>query len=344
MTTIGLYGRKHLQIEEREQELGPPGHNDAIVKIRACGVCGTDLNFLKQWDGDPMPLGHELAGEVVEVGAGVTSVKPGDSVVVEDCTLCGVCADCKNGRSDLCQNMFNLDGQSGMGKYMRLRHNSLVPFQDLDFHHACLTEPLSVCLNSVLNAEIPCNGSVAVLGCGPLGLMTARVAKLRGASFTAITSHDTQSALGRRRLEAAARLGIDLVIDASREDVEAVIKKHCPKGVDAVIASSPPESLYDGLKIIRYGGVVTFYGLHFGGRNKIEIDINDLVFRKITLKPFFAEPAVNFNVSLDLLKRGLVPAEEIVTRTFLPHETREVLGTILERREPVIKAVLLPNG
>lgn len=344
MKTTGLFGRKYIEIEEREIELGDPGFEEVIVKLHACGVCGTDLNFLKQWTDAPMPLGHELAAEVVEVGPGTPSVKVGDRVVLEDCSQCGYCADCKNGRTDLCQNMYTFNDQSGMGQYMRLRHNNLVPFTDIPYEEACLTEPLSVCLNSVRTANIPFNGSVAVLGCGPLGLMTARVAQLFGAGRVIITEADTRSVVGKARFEKARQWGFDQVIDTQGEDVEAAVKRHCPQGVDRVIVSSPPESIYDALKIIRYGGVITFYGLHFGGRSKIEVDINDLVFRKITLQPYFAEPAVNFRVSLDLIRTGRVPVRDLISHTFERNEARDLFTAIIEGKQPVIKAVMQHEG
>src|ERR1035437_4426569 len=83
MQSKGLFGKKGLQIEERQQDIGAPGPNHVIVKVRACGVCGTDINFVRDWPDQPMALGHELAGEVVEIGKEVTHIKPGDRVIVE---------------------------------------------------------------------------------------------------------------------------------------------------------------------------------------------------------------------------------------------------------------------
>ncbi|MFA5688744.1 MAG: alcohol dehydrogenase catalytic domain-containing protein [Kiritimatiellales bacterium] len=343
MKTTGLFGRKFMNLEFRETEVPSPGFNDVIVKIHACGVCGTDLNFLKQWDGDPMPLGHEIAGEVVETGKDVNTVKPGDTVVVEDCTLCGVCPQCKNGRPDLCRNLLGLDGQSGMGQYLRVRHNNLVKYDGMDYTTACLTEPLTVCLNAVLASEIPLGGSVAVLGCGPLGLMTAGVARLQGASFVVMTEFDTTTPIGRARAAAASKMDVDMVINTQQEDVEQVIRRRFPNGVDRVIVSAPPQSIHDALKIICYGGLITFYGLHFGGGNKIEIDINRMIFNKISLRPVFGEPALNFNRSLDLLKAGLIPTDALITHTFAPGDAQHILQAMVNSTEPVIKAVVLPQ-
>ena len=168
MNSRGLYGKKYLDIDERTIDIGPPDEDHVIVKVKACGVCGTDVNFVRDWDDEPMPLGHEISGEVVETGKNVPTVKAGDSVIVEDCSMCGVCTDCKSGQPQLCRNMYDMEGQPGMGEYLSVRYNCLNKYEGLDHVSACLTEPLAVSLTSVLNAQIPLGGSVAVLGPGPL--------------------------------------------------------------------------------------------------------------------------------------------------------------------------------
>jgi L-iditol 2-dehydrogenase len=344
MKSRGLFGKKPLAIEERTTEIGPPDEDHVVVKIHACGVCGTDINFIRDWSAEPMPLGHEIAAEVIEVGRNVRTVKPGDRVIVEDCTMCGVCEDCKSGRPQLCRNMYSMEGQPGMGQYMSVRFNCLDRFEGMDYTVACLTEPLAVSLTAVENAEIPLGGSVAVLGVGPLGLMAARLAKLRGAGFVAITGKTADNPREKARLDLARSFGCDLVIQSGKESVEEEIKKRFPKGVDRVIVSSPPESLADAFKIIRFGGIITPFGLHFGGKSTVPLDVNDLIFRKITLRPTFAEPAINFPVSLRLLREGLVDAKAVVSHTFGMAEARSVMQAVVEGSKPIIKAVMLPNG
>jgi len=340
----GLYGKKFLDIQEREIEIGPPDEDHVIVKVHACGVCGTDINFVRDWEGEAMPLGHEIAAEVLEVGKNVTSVKPGDRVIVEDCTMCGICEDCKSGHPELCRNMYNMEGQPGMGQYMSVRFNSLDKFEGLDYVSACLTEPLAVCVTAVLNAAIPLGGSVVVLGPGPLGLMSARLARLHGAGFIAITGLPADNEREKARLAVARKFGCDMTIEVGKQDIEEEIKKRFPKGVDRVIVSSPPESMYDALKVIRFGGIITFFGLHFGGKSVINVDINDLVFRKITLRPTFAEPAINFPVSNRLLRDGLVDASALITHTFGFEDAKKIMGAVIDGSQPIVKAVMLPNG
>jgi threonine dehydrogenase-like Zn-dependent dehydrogenase len=344
MESKGLFGKKFLDIQERKHQIGAPDEDHVIVKVHACGVCGTDVNFVRDWTDDPMPLGHEIAGEVIEVGKNVTSVRLGDRVIVEDCSMCGVCESCKSGHPEFCRNMYDIEGQPGMGQYMSVRFNCLNTFEGLDYTSACLTEPLAVSLTSVLNAEIPIGGSVVVLGPGPLGLMAARLAKLRGAGLVAITGLSADNEREQARFAVARKFGCDMTIECGKQSVEDEIKKRFPNGVDRVIVSSPPQSMVDAFKIIRFGGIITFFGLHFGGKNVIDLDVNDMIFRKITLRPTFAEPAINFPVSIRLLRDGLVDANVLITHTFGFDNAKEIMGAIIDGNQPVVKAVMLPNG
>lgn len=344
MKSRGLYGKKFLALEERSIEIRSPDEDHVIVKVHACGVCGTDINFVRDWDAEPMPLGHEIAAEVVEVGRSVTTVKPGDRVIVEDCTLCGVCEACKGGQPQFCRNMYTMEGQPGMGQYMSVRFNCLDRFEGLEYRIACLTEPLAVSFTAVLNAEIPLGGSVLVLGPGPLGLMAARLARLRGAGFVAISGLPANTPREKARLELARAFGCDLVIETGAQNVEEEIKRRFPAGVDRVIVSSPPESLYDALKAIRFGGIITPFGLHFGGRSVVSLDVNDMIFRKITLRPTFAEPAINFPAANRLLRDGLIDGQALVTRTFGFEEAAGVMRAVIDGSQPIVKAVMLPNG
>ncbi len=344
LSNRGLFGRKYLELEERRLELQAPQEDRVLVKVRACGVCGTDLNFVRDWKDEPQPLGHEIAAEVLETGGRVAGLKPGDRVIVEDCTMCGTCPDCKSGHPELCRNLFNLEGQPGMGQYLSVRHNSLVKFEGLDWAPASLTEPLAVCLTAVSNAQVPLGGSVLILGNGPLGLMTARLARLRGAGWVGITGPAAETPREKARFAAAEKLGCDLVLRSGRDDVERELKRRFPSGVDRVIVSSPPESLYDALKVIRFGGIVCFFGLHFGGRSRVTLDVNELVFRKISLIPTFAEPALNFPAASRLLAEGLVDAGVLVTHTFGFDQAADTLRGLVEGSLPAIKAVMLPHS
>jgi L-iditol 2-dehydrogenase len=110
-----------------------------------------------------------------------------------------------------------------------------------------------------------------------------------------------------------------------------------PNGVDRVIVSAPPQSLYDAFKVIRFGGIITFFGLHFGNQNVINLDVNDVIFRKITLRPTFGEPAINLPVSNRLLRDGLVDGAALVTRCFGFADAGAIMQANTDGSLPIIK-------
>ena len=344
MKNKALFGKKFLDIEVRENEIAPLDEDHVLVKIHACGVCGTDINFVRDWSDEAMALGHEIAGEVIEVGKNVTYVKPGDKVIVEDCSMCGICEDCKSGQPQFCRNLYNMENQPGMGQYMSVRYNCLNKFDGIDYVAASLTEPLAVSLTAVLTAQIPLGGTVAVLGNGPLGLMAAKLAKIQGASFVAITGLVADNQRESTRFAVASDFDVDMCIEVGKDDVEEKIKSVCPNGVDRIIVTSPPESVYDALKVIKYGGIITPIGLHFGGKDKVNISINDLIFNKTSIIPAFAEPAINFPVSIRLLQTGMIDASKLINKTFKFDEAKDVMAGIIDGSAPYIKAVMTPHA
>lgn len=341
MKTKSLFGRKFLDLNPLELEL-KAGPHDVKVKVHACGICGTDLNFLRDFDGDYMPLGHEISGEVVECGREVTNVREGDFVTVEDCSMCGNCIDCKNGHSEFCRKMFDLNGYPGMGEYVVVDAGNLNSYSGLSPVHACLTEPLAVALSAVDKANIPLNGSVVILGPGPIGLLTAAAAKIRGAGFVGMAGRSADTPMSQARLTLAEKLGCDLIVTANKQDLLTEVKKHFPKGVDRVIVTSPPKSASDAFKLLRFGGIITFLGLSFGGENIIPLDVNAAIFNKITINTVFAEPAVGFTMATELIRRGRIDASLFQTHTCNFKTVGTVLKENLAGTIPVIKSVFLP--
>lgn len=331
-----------MDIQVREMELAPLQPDQVLVKVHACGVCGTDLNFIRDLDDEHQPMGHEIAAEVMEVGSSVRHLKPGMKVIVEDCTMCGYCIDCKNGHPEFCRNMHNLNGVPGMGEYLIAHHAALVPFDGLEYHHAALTEPLAVAYNAVKSAALQPGNSVLVLGNGPIGLMCAELSRIAGAGFVGITCRNIRNAMQKARAELAEKVSDKLFV-TSECDLEEAVHAVCPKGVDRVIVTSPPASIADGLKAIRYGGEIIFLGLSFApGGNVIPFDVNHAIFNKITLRPSFAEPALNFPASLELIRSGKINASLYQTHTFGFAEHREMFSAALDGSIPVIKPVFLP--
>jgi len=337
----GVYARSPFQFEIREMDIPKPKEGEALIKVRACGVCGTDLHFAADWTEDWMPLGHEVAAEVVEVGPGVTNVKVGDKVIPEDVTMCGMCENCKNGEVWRCSNMYNFGGQPGMAEYMALNEHMLNPFNNIDYVPASLTEPLAVAINTVKNAEIPIGGDVVVYGPGPIGLMCVRLAKLQGAAGVALIGYD-RSARERARMKVGEDFGADVLIYAAEEDPVEKVRAAFPSGAHSVVVTSPPKTMPLAVQMVKFGGIVSFIGINLGGESKVELDINDLIFNKVTLRSTFAEPGISFPRSIHLLREGMIDADKLITSTFGFSEVGDVMRRSSHAEEPIIKAVLVP--
>jgi threonine dehydrogenase-like Zn-dependent dehydrogenase len=338
-----LFARKGFEFKIQESEPRKPGLDEVLVRVHACGVCGTDLHFARDWSEGWAPLGHEIAAEVLEVGEGNIPYQAGDKVIVEDVALCGICEDCKSGKTAFCRNMYDLGGQPGMAETMTVNYHLLDRFDGIPWEHATLVEPMAVAYNAVIKAEIPLGGNVVVMGPGPIGLMCVRLAKLRGAARVVLVGSSRRKVRENKRLEVGAAFGAGEIVEALEQDPVKRVREIFPKGADSVLVTSPPVTLPQGIKLARFGGVVTFIGINLGGKSRVEVDVNELIFNKISLLPTFAEPAQNFPETIKLLRGKLVDAAALVTTTFGFEEAKEVFTKSDSGEAPVIKAVLLPG-
>lgn len=342
MKAVGLFGRKYVNVEKREYELGAVGPNEALIEVKASGVCGTDLNFMRDSDDDFHALGHELSGVVIETGECVKNVKTGDKVVVEDVAACGTCRDCQEGRISLCRNLIDGGGRPGMATHYKVDSRCLVPFDGLSFEAASLTEPLAVGVTAVQESDIPFGGSVLVFGHGPIGLFAARCALLRGAGTVGIVGTGRETPFGRRRFEAAEALGVEHLFDGGPEGVSKKVREIFPDGVDRVIVTAPPVVVPDAIDCCRFGGRVSVLGLSFGGREVVPLNVNQIVFNKIDVKGVIAEPAMHFRQAIDLLKTKKVDPNVFLTDFVTSDDFSGKIRDVLEMKTPSIKVCLKP--
>ena len=155
----GRLGYRRLKIKE-------PGDGEVLVRIKACGICGTDIHFMNDMpEGKPMPLGHELAGMIERVGSGVETVKAGDKVVVQNNIACGKCPSCLKGRKDKCTDIQTyMDDRAGLAEFLTVPAPMVIPFEKLEYMEAALAEPLTVSMDLIDRARIEEGESVLVVG------------------------------------------------------------------------------------------------------------------------------------------------------------------------------------
>lgn len=332
-----LFGRKNFDICLRE--LDPPALGEHMVRIRvnACGVCGTDLHFLREMD-EYTPLGHEISALVAETGTAVTRVKPGDHVICEDVTMCGACEACKTGQFNLCRSGYTLNGQSGMSDEMVVHENMLNRFEGIDPVVASMVEPLAVAIRGVDALQLRPFDSVAVFGMGAIGLFCAAYARIMGAGRIAMFARTPGSLRNKAASAAAFDLGANEVYyTAENNYIENALKKGC---FDAAIVCAPPSLCADAMKLIGYGGKVLAMGVTLGDDACANLDINDMVFHKKQLLTSIAEPALNFPLSIKMIASGRIDAGRVITHK-LSLADADQLKSLYTADAPAIKTVII---
>jgi len=252
--------------------------HEVLVKIKATSICGTDLHIY-EWNHwaqsrikPPIVLGHEFCGKVVEVGRKVTSISINDYVSAETHITCGKCYQCKNGQSEICNNVriIGVDIPGCFAEYIAVPASCLWKNdKNLNPEYASIQEPLGNSVYSVFADDKSIEGkTIAISGCGPTGLFAAAIAKASGAKMV------IASDINPYRMDIAKKVGADHVLDAKKEDVVVKIKE-LTSGVGADISlemSGSQKAFKSALASTRRGGRMTLFGLF---NDKIEVDAND---------------------------------------------------------------------
>ena len=337
-----LQGKRNFQLEVKEKPVPIPGGNQVLVQVQACGVCGSDLNLLRHSE-EFMPLGHEISAQVIEIGPSVTKVQAGDKVVVEDQTACGTCSYCKNGETCFCSSMYSLEGQSGMGEYLCVHENMLVPYEGLDAFEATFVEPLAVCINTYRASGLPMNGNLVIWGLGPLALMCVGLAKRFNTGKVICIGSKKGSVKNDVREKAALSLGADCVLYASDADLDRKIKDRACGRIDAAIVTSPPKTLPEAIETASYGATIVPIGLDMGKNSSVWLDIDQLIFGKKKIVTVLAEPARNFPLSIELIKNQVIPVKKLLTHKIRLTDT-EQFQKVFSEDSGVIKAIVINNA
>jgi threonine dehydrogenase-like Zn-dependent dehydrogenase len=286
--------------------------NDVLIRMRACGMCGTDLAILegRHPAKPPVILGHECAGEVSAVGQGVTSVAVGDHVVVDPNLRCGVCRYCRSDRPNLCETLVSIgeDLNGGFATFMLAPEKAVykLPLR-MNWITAALTEPFSCIVNGFLRARVKPSETAVVFGAGPMGLFW--VSLFRRAGARKIMSVE----IANMRREAARRVGADVTIDPSREDpVKRVLEETDGFGADVgVEVIGKVETVEAAIQSSAHGGRVVVMGTCRPDALAKFSPFDLMRYEKDILGSH--TQAATFRTAIDMLDAGYVPVETIVT-------------------------------
>ncbi len=319
--------------------------DEVLIRIKAVGICGSDIHFLTRGRiGDfileqPTIMGHESAGEVVEVGPAVKNLKPGDLVAIEPGKTCRRCEFCKSGRYNLCPDVVFLAAPPVNGafcEYLAWPEDFCFKLPEgMTAEEGAMMEPLSVGLHAVRLAGVRGGDAVAVLGAGPIGLTTLQAAKAHGATRIIVTD------VVESRLEFARKLGATDVINAAEQDVvEAIRELTSGRGVDAAFECAGTQAtLEQAFKVARDGGSVQLVGMP--AELNPPIPIYDLINRELTVRGTFRY-ANCYPPAIALAASGKVDVKSLITHRFSLDETPEAMMFVHENKDKVIKAVILP--
>jgi len=348
MTAAILYGKEDLRLERVAVPQAGPG--ELVVRVGAALTCGTDLKVYRRGYhammlNPPIPFGHELAGVVAEVGAGVTAFREGDKVVALNSAPCDICYFCRHGQENLCEDLqFN---NGAYAEFIRIparivEKNTLLVPDGVPLEHAALTEPLACVVRGLEESGAQAGDTMVVIGAGPIGLMFMHAAELAGVKVIAVVKRQDQ-------VGAAKLFGAGSVVQVKAvEDVVAATRALTPEGhgADIVIeAVATPATWQWAVDMVRKGGVVNFFGGPPSG-TKVQLDTNRLHYGDITLKASFHHTPSTCRTAFDLVTSGRFKCAQYITGRARLDEVPNLFARMMSRDggSRDIKTAVFPGG
>jgi len=331
-------------IEVRDVSEPDPGPGEVKIKIEACGVCGSDIHVwhdtFPYWP--PVILGHEFTGTIVELGPDCKYYKEGERVVAEPHTrACGQCALCRTGNIQICPEKrspgWGING--GMTEYIcypeRLLHR--IP-DSMTWDQAAVVEPTANAVTDLLErTRITAGDFVVVQGPGPIGLMTAMVARAAGARDVAIIGTPGDVTL---RFAKAKELGFNNLINIGDTDpVEAILDQTVGLGADVVVeCSGSPKAIPVTVDLVCKMGKICVIGLT-GGKN-VELPWDKFLFKVVEVKFHLSTVYASWDRTINLIASGAVPAEKLITHKAPLDDWQQVFNDIENLK--ALKALMIP--
>jgi threonine 3-dehydrogenase len=331
--------------EVREVKVPEFGRSDVLVKVKVASICGTDLHIY-DWDRwaqrrihPPLIPGHEFCGEVVAYGDEVTSVKEGDFVSAEMHVACGKCLQCRTGEAHICQNVriIGVDSDGAFAEYVVIPESNiwkLDPAIPLDY--ASILDPLGNAVHSVLAGEIAAK-TVAVTGCGPIGLFSIAVARAVGAAQVFAIE------VNEHRRKIASQMKADVVLDPSSQNVQKEILEHTSGlGVDVVLEmAGHPQSIRTAFDVVRRGGRISLLGLT---SKPISLNFSeDIIFKGITVQGINGRRMYQTWYQMTaLLKAGKLDLHPVITDRIAMKDFSNAMERL--KTGEASKILVYPNG
>jgi len=339
MKVATYYALDDIRIEDKPK---PKIHHDEIlVEMKACGICGSDLMEWYLRNRAPLVLGHEPAGLIVEAGKRVEGFEVGDRVFVHHHVACLKCHYCKRGDYTMCQQFSQTHIEpGGFAEHFRvpapnLQIDTLKLPSNVSYEEATLIEPVGCCIRAQNKCNIQKGDTMAVIGAGPSGIIHVMLAKMSGATKTIVS--DTVE----YRLKAAKRFGADLTVNPQREKLTERVKDATEgRGADVVIVTAPNvKALEDGIQICRKGGTLCLFA-PTQPLEQARLSPHRLFFSEITIVPSYSTSHIETRLALQLISSGRIKTKELITHRFPLSQTVEAFKTAAKSKE-CLKVIVL---
>jgi len=305
-----------------------------LLKVKTCAVCGSDIRIFHYGNPRVKPpaiIGHEIAGEVVDVGKNVKKFKKGDRVAVGADVPCGECDYCLNGMGNNCRINYAIGYQfsGGYAEYMVLNETTVkygpihkIP-DSLSYEEASLAEPLACCINGMEVSNVHLGDVVLIIGAGPAGCMQIQLAKLCGAKKVIISQRSPF------RLNFAKKFGADVYIQGTGDEmITKVMEATDGEGVDVVFTSCPsPQAQMDSFKVVKPKGRINFFGGLPKGKNKITIDSNIIHYKECTVSGSHGSVPRQHKLAIDLIASKKINVKDLITHKFPLVEIQKAFET-----------------
>ncbi len=307
------YYQAPREVVVREAPAPEPGPNEILIQVRACGICGTDQHIFDGELGGPLPVigGHELAGDVVAVGADVEEdIRAGDRVAVDPNLFCGSCFYCKRGQVNHCLrwSAIGVTRDGGFADYVVASASNVYPVGDMEYEVAAFIEPISCVVYGLKRLELPPAANALIYGAGPIGLLMLQLVRHGGASDVVVVD------LNEERLPLAAELGADAAV-AGGSGADETIRATAPLGFDVVIdCTGVPAVVEHTFSHVRANGKLLFFGVNPIDA-RVRISPYDIYRKDLTIYGSFAL-RFTFEDALALLRSGAVDVGPLLSDRF----------------------------
>jgi L-iditol 2-dehydrogenase len=329
-----LYAPEDLRVEDLP--VPQAGRGELVIRVRTCSTCGTDAKIFRFGHHHislPRVLGHEVAGEIMEVGPEVEGWSQGDRVQVIAAIPDGDCYFCRRGQQTVCEDLESIGYQydGGFAEFMRVPRKVLavdgvnrIPEQ-VPFEEASLTEPLACVLNGQELAQVGEGDAVVILGAGPIGCLHVRLARARGASTVVLVD------VNQGRLDLAARAEPDTMIDSTKDDpIEAIRKMTDGRGADVVItATGVGQAQEQALEMAAPRGRISLFGGLPKDNSTIRFDSNLLHYGELSVFGAYGSAPRHNREALSLIADGKVRVDDLITHRMPLADVHKAIETVI---------------